>query len=201
MPFAVNSAGEFLSDGAKICSLFVSPDAAKRNFFYGVNFELGYEMPQFSLTQWNLEIRPIIGVRNADWEFIANPIVDVGFGSAGEADFAPALRLARNLGEDRFVGLEYYSDFGKIGDFFPLREQSQQLYAVTDFKLNSLDVQLGVGRGFTPGSDGLSCHQGHHRLRVSGFRQRAYLWRQIHRTFHSLWETSTRPGPSPLIAK
>jgi hypothetical protein len=155
LPFAVNGAGEFLSDGAKVRSLFVVPDAAKRSFFYGINFELGYELPYFSQTQWNLEIRPIIGVRNADWEFIANPIVDVGFGTAGEADLAPALRLARNLGEDRFIGLEYYADFGKIGDFLPLREQYQQLYAVTDFKVKTVDVELGVGYGFTPGSDRL----------------------------------------------
>jgi len=155
LPFAVTGAGEFLSDGAKIRSLFVIPDAAKRSFFYGVNFELGYELPQFSLTSWNLEIRPIIGVRNAQWEFIVNPIVDVGFGSAGEADFAPAVRLARKLGEDRFIGLEYYADFGKIGGFLPLQQQSQQLFAVTDFKVDAVDVELGVGYGFTPGSDGL----------------------------------------------
>ncbi len=155
LPFAVNSSGEFLSDGAKIRSLFVIPDAAKRSFFYGVNFELGYELPPFSLTRWALEIRPIIGVRNTEWEFIANPIVDISFGEAGEADFAPALRLARKLGEDRFIGLEYYADFGRIGDFLPLREQSHQLYAVTDFKLDKVDVELGIGHGFTPGSDGL----------------------------------------------
>ena len=155
LPFAINGAGEFFSDGAKIRSLFVVPDAAKRSFFYGVNFELGYEMSQFSLTPWNLEIRPIIGVRNSEWELIANPIVDVGFGPGGEADFAPALRLARNLGQDRFVGLEYYADFGRIGDFLPLREQYQELYAVTDFKVNTVDVELGIGHGFTPGSDGL----------------------------------------------
>ncbi len=155
LPFAVSGAGEFLSDGAKIRSLFVIPDAAKRSFFYGVNFELVYEMPQFALTRWALEIRPIIGVRNTQWEFIVNPIVDVGFGEAGEADFAPAVRLARNLGEDRFIGLEYYADFGKIGDLLPLQQQSQQLYAVTDFKLNTIDVELGLGYGFTPGSDGL----------------------------------------------
>ena len=155
LPFAVTGAGEFLSDGAKIRSLFVVPDAAKRSFFYGVNFELGYELPQFSLTRWNLEIRPIIGVRNKEWEFIVNPIVDVGFGPAGEADFAPAVRLARNLGDDRFIGLEYYSDFGRIGDFLPLQQQSQQLFAVTDFKVRAVDVELGIGYGFTPGSDGL----------------------------------------------
>ncbi len=155
LPFAVTGTGEFLSDGAKIRSLFVVPDAEKRNFFYGVNFELGYEMPQFSPTPWVLEIRPIIGVRNKEWEFIVNPIVDVSFGTGGEADFAPAARLARNLGEDRFIGLEYYSDYGKIGNILPLQQQSQQLFAVTDFKVKDVDVELGAGYGFTTGSDRL----------------------------------------------
>ena len=95
------------------------PDAAKRNFFYGVNFELSYELPPFAPSPWALEIRPIIGVRNKEWEFIVNPIIDVSFGPGGEADFAPAARLARNLGNDRFVGLEYYSFYGKIGNILP----------------------------------------------------------------------------------
>ena len=153
IPFAATGSGQFLSDGAKICSLFVVPDAAKRSFFYGVNFELGYEMPRFSAKPWGLEIRPIIGVRNSAWEFIVNPIVDLSFGSGGEGDFAPALRLARNLGEDRYIGLEYYADFGKIGDFLPVAQQSQQLFAVTDFKISTVDVELGAGYGLTPGSD------------------------------------------------
>ncbi len=152
LPFAVNGDGQFLSDGAKIRNLFVVPDAGKRSFFYGVNFELGYELPRFSSTPWNLEIRPIIGLRNKEWEFIVNPIVDIGFGSKGESDFAPAVRLARNLGEDRFIGLEYYADFGKIGSFLPLQQQNQQLFAVTDFKISKIDVELGAGYGFTPGS-------------------------------------------------
>ena len=155
IPFAVDGSGQLLSDGAKIRSLFVVPDAAKRSFFYGINFELGYEMPRFASSPWGLEIRPIVGVRNAEWEFIANPIVDLSFGSGGEADFAPALRLARNLGNDWYVGLEYYGDYGKIGDFLPLQQQSQQLFAVTDFKVSVVDVELGVGYGFTSGSDRL----------------------------------------------
>jgi hypothetical protein len=153
LPFAVNGDGQFLSDGAKIRSLFVVPDAAKQSFFYGINFELGYELPRFSSVPWNLEIRPIIGVRNKEWEFIVNPIVDVGFGANGEADFAPAVRLARNLGEDRFIGLEYYADFGKMGSFLPLQQQNQQLFAVADLKISKIDVELGAGYGFTPGSD------------------------------------------------
>jgi hypothetical protein len=151
LPFAAN--GQFLSDGAKLRSLFVVPDAAKRNFFYGINFELGYELPRFSATPWGLEIRPIVGVRIAEWEFIVNPIVDVSFGANGEADFAPAVRLARNFGADRFLGLEYYADFGRIGGFLPLQQQNQQLFAVTDFKVDEVYVELGAGYGFTPGSD------------------------------------------------
>jgi hypothetical protein len=153
LPFAVNGDGQFLSDGAKLRSLFVVPDAAKRSFFYGINFELGYELPRFSSTPWGLEIRPIIGVRNTEWEFIVNPIVDVSFGPNGEADFAPAVRLARNFGEDRFIGLEYYAGFGKIGSFLPLQQQNQQLFAVADFKVSKIDVEVGAGYGFTMGSD------------------------------------------------
>lgn len=153
IPFAVDGSGQFLSDGFKIRSLFVTPNAAKRDFFYGVNFELGYELPRFSPAPWGLEIRPIVGVRNTEWEFIVNPIVDLSFGSGGEADFAPALRLARNLGNDRFVSLEYYADYGKIGDFLPGEQQSQQLFAVTDFKVSTVDIELGAGYGLTPGSD------------------------------------------------
>src|SRR6202166_208760 len=47
LPFAVNGDGQFLSDGATVRSLCVVPDAAKRSFFYGINFELGYELPRF----------------------------------------------------------------------------------------------------------------------------------------------------------
>lgn len=154
-PFAVNSSGRFLSDGAKVRSLFVTPNAAHRNFFYGVNFELGYETPRFSQTHYGLEIRPIIGVRNKEWELIVNPIIDIGIGTLGEADFAPAARLARNLGDDRFVGLEYYADFGRIGNFLPISQQSHQLFAVSDFKLGVFDVELGIGSGLTSGSDRL----------------------------------------------
>ena len=155
LPFAISSGGAFLSNGAKIRSLFAVPHAAERNFFYGINFELSYETPPFSQTRFASEIRPIVGVRNKEWEFIINPIVDIGFGALGEADFLPAARLARNLGNDRFIGLEYYTDLGKIGDFLPFEQQRHELFAVTDFKLGDFDIELGLGYGLTSGSDRL----------------------------------------------
>jgi hypothetical protein len=152
LPFAIQDR-QFLSDSFKLRTLFVSPQAEKRDFFYGVNFEFSNTTPKFSQTRFGLEIRPIIGVRNADYEFIFNPIVDIGFGKYGEADFAPAARVARKLGPDLFVGLEYYADFGEIGNFAKLADQQHTLFAVTDFKLGIFDVNLGVGYGLTQGSD------------------------------------------------
>jgi hypothetical protein len=154
-PFAVTADGRLLSNGAKIRNLFVVPNAAKRDVFYGVNIELSYETPPFAQTRYAMEIRPIIGARSKEWEFIVNPIVDFGLGAAGQANFAPALRLARKLGEDRFVGLEYYADLGEIGNFPSLPQQSHQLFGVVDFKVDKLDVELGIGYGLTPGSDRL----------------------------------------------
>ena len=154
LPFAVQDQ-QFLSDAFKLRTLFVSPHAEQRNFFYGVNFELSYEMPKFAQTRWGLEIRPIIGVRNTQYEFIVNPIVDIGFGRRGEVDFAPAARLARNFGNDVFAGFEYYADFGEIGNFSKLPEQQHMLFAVTDFKAGVFDVNFGVGYGLTPASDRL----------------------------------------------
>src|SRR6267378_7868304 len=152
LPFAIKDQ-QFLSDAFKLRTLFVSPNAEQRNFFYGVNFEFSNSTPKFSQTRFGLEIRPIVGIRNADYEFIVNPIVDIGFGKYGEADFAPAARLARKLRPDMFVGLEYYADFGEIGNFLKPADQQHTLFAVTDFKLGVLDVNFGVGYGLTPGSD------------------------------------------------
>ena len=154
LPFAASD-GQLLSNGAKIRNLFVVPNADKRDFFYGVNFEFSYNLPRFSQQIYAMEIRPILGWRNKDWEFIVNPIVDMSFGAGGETDFLPAARFARKLGEDFFVGAEYYSDLGQIGNFLPLQEQQHTLFAVTDFKVGVVDVELGLGYGLTPGSDRL----------------------------------------------
>jgi hypothetical protein len=154
-PFAVDQNGTFYSNAVKIRHLFVTPNAAEREIFYGVNFEFSYAMPQFSDTKWNVEIRPIIGIRKGDYEFIVNPIVDFGFGQNGDLVFVPAARFARRLGENLSVGVEYYSDLGSFPNFSTLNEQQHNIYAVVDFKIGRFDVNAGVGYGLTPGSDRL----------------------------------------------
>jgi len=152
-PFAIDKNGTPYSNAGKIRQLFVVPNAAERTFFYGVNFEFSYAMPQFSDTKWNMEVRPIVGVRKGDYEFIVNPIVDIGFGQNGDAVFAPAARFARKLTETLSIGIEYYSELGPLNGFVPFNEQQHNIYGVVDFKIGRFDVNAGIGYGLTPGSD------------------------------------------------
>jgi len=154
-PYAVDQELTPYSNAIKIRQLFVIPNAAEREFFYGVNFEFSYAMPQFLDTRWLIEMRPIVGWRKGDYEFIINPIVDFGIGKNGGADFAPAARFARNLSKNFAVGFEYYTDLGRPQDRLPFNEQQHSLYAVVDFKIGRFDVNAGVGYGLTHGSDRL----------------------------------------------
>src|SRR5262249_31309254 len=88
------------------------------------------------------------------YDFIINPIVDVGFGRNGEVIFAPNARLARNFGEDFALAIEYYTELGPIGNFLPFNEQRHNIFGVVDFKVDRFDVEFGIGYGLTsPGSD------------------------------------------------
>ena len=100
-----------------------------------------------------MEIRPIIGWRNTQWEFIVNPIFELGFGKLGEVDFAPVARLARTFGDDLAIALEYYADLGTPGGFPSFNQQQHNVFAVVDFKVGVFDVDFGIGSGLTPGSN------------------------------------------------
>ncbi len=153
VPWAVNAEDQLLSNAFKLRTLLVTPDAAKKDFFYGLNFEYDFPTPPFGQMRFAMEIRPIIGWRNPQWEFIVNPIVDLSFGTLGTFDFVPAARLARKLGDDVFIGIEYYADLGAPGSFPSFQQQSHQVFGVVDFKVGEIDVDFGLGYGITGGSD------------------------------------------------
>lgn len=154
LPYAVRRDGDFEPGGAKLRTLLASPHAHDRRFFYGVNFELSDQPRLFEENHWNSEVRPIIGWRRRPIELIINPIVDVALsGPRRTIDFAPAARLAYLLSPTWTVGLEHYADFGPIDHFARSSRQLQELYLVADYSGPALDVDFGVGRGLTSGSD------------------------------------------------
>jgi hypothetical protein len=147
--------GRFLIDGAKLRAEFVVPHAAERSFFYGMNFELGFNAQYWEPTRTSGEIRPIIGGRLGPVDLIVNPILDTSFRGLGSLDFAPASRVAYNFSETWAAALEHYADYGRLNNLEPLGRQQQLLFAVVDYKSAPLSVEFGIGHGFTAASDPL----------------------------------------------
>jgi len=147
--------GRLLFDGVKLRALFVSPRAHERRFFYGVNFELGYNTPHWATSRFAGEIRPIVGVHLGRVDLIANPILETDFNGFGKLGFAPAARAAYALSERVAVALEHYADFGLLERFLPHSERSQTLFAVLDYGESGDGIEFGVGRGLTRATDSL----------------------------------------------
>jgi hypothetical protein len=152
LPFAARD-DRFYPGGFKLRNLLVSPGAAERDVFFGLNTELSWQPRRFSRSFWNLEFRPILGARSRRWEFITNPIVDFGIGGRQPSAFVPANRIAYAVREDWALGVETYSDTGPVGRFLPFNKQAHQVFAVTDFSFGRFGINFGVGRGLTPASD------------------------------------------------
>jgi hypothetical protein len=141
-------------DSTKIRALFVSPYAAQRTFFYGINFELSYNAAHWEPSRLSGEVRPIAGLHLGDWDLIVNPILDTDFKGVGRLDFAPAERIALNLSAFWAVAVEHYADFGPFQQFHTVGQQSQTLFGVADFKQeDQYNVEFGIGHGFTHASD------------------------------------------------
>lgn len=152
--YTITNHGDLDFDGAKLRTLFVVPDARHQPFFYGVNFELSYNKPQWDITSTALEMRPIVGWHLEKWDLILNPIFDSNFNGLGSLHFAPAERVAYNASDKVAYGLELYSDFGPVRHVPEWSDQSHTLFAITDYAWTEENsIEFGVGYGLTPNSD------------------------------------------------
>lgn len=110
--------GQALLNGFKLRGLFVSPDAAGRKVFYGINFEFSYNARHWDPHRFTSEIRPIIGWHLGSFDLILNPILGNSWQGVSRLDFAPASRVAYNISSDWAVAAEEYDDLGRCVAFF-----------------------------------------------------------------------------------
>lgn len=150
--YTIGRRGQLLLDGGKVRALFAVPNAGVRRFFYGLNFEFSRNSRAWDTSRYGGEIRPIVGVRSGEWDFIANPILDTSFDGLAKLDFAPAVRVAHNQSSVWAEALEYYADAGELRHF---SERESTLFAVVDHSGKFLDVEAGVGFGLIKASDRL----------------------------------------------
>jgi hypothetical protein len=150
--YSITRNGSVLYDGYKLRTLFVTPDAAKRDFFYGVNFEFSFNTAHWDERTYTSEIRGIMGARVGRFELIFNPIVDNSWTGFSRLEFVPDTRIAMAISERYKVALEEYDDFGSITHLLPAAKQSHQLFGVIDVNTKWTGIEAGVGGGLTRAS-------------------------------------------------
>jgi hypothetical protein len=151
--YSITRDNSVLYNGFKLRTLFVSPDAANRDVFYGVNFEFSFNTAHWNERRYTSEIRPIIGTHVGRFDFIFNPILDNSYNGFSNLEFVPATRVAMRLSDTFKVALEEYDDFGRVSHFFTASRQSHQLFSVIDIHTHGLGIQAGLGAGLTSASD------------------------------------------------
>lgn len=151
--YSVTKKGSVLYDGAKLRTLFVVPDADKRRFFYGVNFEYSFNTAHWDNHARSVEVRPIVGAHLGRFDFIFNPILDSALNGLGRVEFAPSTRIAIALSDTAKLALEEYANLGPVDHFRSSSQQVHTLFAVVDFRTRWVEIEAGVGVGLTSATD------------------------------------------------
>ncbi len=119
--------------------------------------EVGYQRAVYSPDTWTWEIRPIIDKYMGRWYMAVNPAFERtlhGPGVSQGVGFAPAAKLSYDFTKKISGGIEYYADYGEVGDFYSLHNQQQQVFMVTDLNVSpKWEINFGVGVGATASTD------------------------------------------------
>ena len=96
-----------------------------------------------------MELRPIVGYRDALWLVSFNPIFNVAVSGQANSSpqFEPALKLTRRMGEMVQGGLEYYGEYGAFSGMKPTGQWAHTVYGVVDTAVGGMNLNVGLGRG------------------------------------------------------
>ena len=121
--------------------------------------EIGYQRAVYSPDTWTLELRPIVDKTVGKLYLCFNPTIDRSFHGPSVPEglvFSPNVKIGYDITRVINAGFEYYGSVGPITNFDPLREQQEQIFAVTDLNFSKdWEFNFGVGMGLTGGSDHL----------------------------------------------
>ena len=158
--FADTQTRGLIYNGFKLRALFVKPDYANNDFYYGVNFEFSWNQKWWEQHVNSGEIRPIIGFRfgpDSRWSVTFNPILDNDYhGGISGLEFNPATRLDYKIDDTWTAAVEEYDGFGQLRKFLPGNQQFHQLWLAGDYNGDPISVEFGVGAGLTSASDGFT---------------------------------------------
>jgi hypothetical protein len=157
LPTLLDRDNRFYLPGVKLRMKWIPQRAQESGgVFYGLNVELSHVGSRFEASQNALELRPILGYRNADWLVATNPVLGYDLSPGyrrGGFDFSPSLKVSRTVVQGIAVGIETYSELGKLAAFAPRSEREHTLYAAIDVDRGPWVFNFGIGRGLTPVTD------------------------------------------------
>jgi hypothetical protein len=157
LPTLLERDNRFHLAGVKLRLKWIPKQAPRiGGFFYGANVELAHVSRRFEASRDSLELRPIFGHRDSTWLFAFNPVVGYDLSPGyrrGGFDFSPAFKVARTIAQGIALGIETYSDLGKLSNIAPRSEQQHTLYAAIDIDRGPWAFNFGVGRGLNPATD------------------------------------------------
>jgi hypothetical protein len=133
--------------------------------------EVGYQRAVYSPDTWTWELRPIIDKSLDRWYFAVNPAFERTFHGPDVNQgwqFAPAVKVGYDFTKVVSGGIEYYGNYGEIGNFASLHNQEQQIFVVTDLNVSpKWEINIGAGIGPTAATD---------RWIIKGILGRHFSW-------------------------
>jgi len=158
LPFLHSGAGSSYFAGPRFRLKWVPlrPAEGGSGWFAGTNEELSFVKTKFEQSHPGLEVRPILGYRDARWLAAVNPVLDFALGGPDRGwrpDFSPCFKLARTVAANgTALGIEYYAELGPLGQTLPHAEQAHTLFIALDTE-KPIGLNFGIGRGLTDAAD------------------------------------------------
>lgn len=128
----------------------------KSGWYWGVEIEAGYFTGLEERQQWSTEIVPVVGYRFAQWNITLNPGVSIA--SAGDQRgaviFEPSGKLAYQFAQKTSLGVEYFSEAGRLNAMLPGQKRNELAFLVLDTQIGKSTVNFGLGHGtnsYSPG--------------------------------------------------
>ena len=155
VPFAVTAAGDTVLNGLRARIKYIAPRQPDDTMFYGLNVEVGRNSLRVSDSISGMELRPIIGYRDAKWLVSFNPILTLALAGnvSHQPQFEPCLKLTRVVADGVRSGVEYYGEYGSLSHPLPGNQRAHSVYAVADMVKGGYDLDFGIGRGFVNSTD------------------------------------------------
>jgi hypothetical protein len=155
-----HKAGETTVDGFKARLTNVNNrETSWGSWFYGANYELSYFDKRLSESRVVAEVLGILGMRRGDWMFVINPTIGRTLSSNTpdvdkRLDLDINFKAMKSINKHLAVGIEHYSEVGKLDRAQFGGESGQITYAIVEFKTKSdLEFHIGIGHGWTDATD------------------------------------------------